>query len=186
MKALLLKLVYRCVIQSTLNFMEVSEVIVIAREKSESMARLARIMARLKPLIYATNSFVKLRDDELTFYCQTIDAATKLAAALPAKLQLAYSGSSTTLTACIEIQRMAYYFEVQTIRQVRLDACELKRSRKRANGWSRAALTFNGMELVRLDYHDRATSQALKERLWKLLQQQKGTRHRLERFDFVL
>lgn len=168
--------------------MEVSEAIAIAREKSEAFSRLARVLSRLKPLLYATGTVIRLRsqDEEVGFYCTTEADAMKLAAALPGKLDLAYSGASTTLYGSLEIQGVTYNFEVPTIRKIRLYECELKRTRKSASGWSHAKLLFCHLELAKLDYMDRATSKVLKERLWNRAIQQKQDKQRLERFDFVL
>lgn len=166
--------------------MEVSEAIAIAREKSESMSRLARVLSRLKPVIYATGTTIRLRDDELGFYCATEADAIKLAAALPCKLDLTYRGASTTLYGAVIIQGVTYEFQVPTIRKIRLAECELKRTRRRSGGRATAKLLFCELELAKFDYIDRISNKVMKERLWNLAIRQKEEKQRLEKFDFVI
>jgi hypothetical protein len=168
--------------------MEVAEVIALARSQSEALSRLARVLSRLKPLIYSTGTTIQIRfrDTEVTFHCMTVEDATKLAAALPCKLELAYRGASTTLYATVAIQDVTYDFQVPTIRKIRLDACELKRFRPRMGGRRKAVLLFCDLEIAKFEFIDRMGNKALKEKLWNIAIREKERNHRLEKFDFVV
>jgi hypothetical protein len=166
--------------------MEVSEAIALAREKSESMSRLARVLSRLKPTIYATGTTVRFRDDEMNFFCATESDAQTLATVIPSKLNLAYRGAGSTLYGTVHVQGVDYNFTIPTIRQVRLGDCVLKRKRRAVSGWFTAILLFNDLEIAKLDYRDRKSSPKLKEELWNIALRQKREKQRLERFDFVL
>jgi hypothetical protein len=166
--------------------MEVSDAIALARAKSESMSRLARVLSRLKSTIYATGTTIRLRDDELTFYCPTEADAAKLADELPVKLELAYRGASTTLYATHVIQEVEYHFEVPTIRKIRLPQCVLKRSRPRMGGRRSASLLFCELELAKIDFFERINSTPLKEKLWNIAIRDKDKYSRLSKFDFAI
>jgi hypothetical protein len=168
--------------------MEVSEVIAIAREKSEDLAKLARILARLKPTLYATGTSVQWRDDDVAFHCMTDADALKVAAAIPAPLELAYHGASTILTGRIVLGTIEFNFFVQTIRKIRLEQCEVKRKKRPSSiGWFEATLLFNGLEIAKMNYLARQfTPKTLKQRLWEIAIREKKEKERLEKFDLVL
>jgi hypothetical protein len=68
--------------------MEVAEAVAIVRRQSEQMAKLARILTRLKSTIYATGTVMQLRDSGADFHCQTEADAIRLAEVIPAKIAL--------------------------------------------------------------------------------------------------
>jgi hypothetical protein len=165
--------------------MEVAEAIAQARETAERMTRLARILARIKSVILSTGTRLRLSDHQVDFYCMTEADATKLAAALPGKLELTYRGASTSLGGTIVIQGLEFNFSVQTIRKIRLEQCEMKSKNRHVADWMEGMLIFNGLLLARLNYQKRDSRKA-KRMLWEKAIREKAGNERLEKFDFVL
>lgn len=169
--------------------MEVAEAIAVVRRNSEQLAKLARILSRIKPTIYSTGAFMQLRDSGADFHFQTEADAHKLAAALPAKIELAYSGHSTTLGAGYQIDDLVFQFWVPTIRKIRLSDCTVKKCRTApGTGWQKAKLLFLDLEIAEMRYANNSIQgkDVLKEKLWNCAIENKKHRHRLEKFDFVL
>lgn len=167
--------------------MEVSDAIAHAREKSESMSRVARILARIKPVIYSTGTTIRFDGDDLDFFCMTEDDAHRLAKSIPVELTLGYRGSSTILRGTTHVQGVDFNFTVPTIRKIRLADCEVKRKRRPSVcGWREARLIFCELELVKLSYQGHTLrSNKLKEKLWNMAIKQKAENKRLEKFEFV-
>jgi hypothetical protein len=167
--------------------MEVAEAIALARERAESMARLARILARIKPVITTTGTRLKMDDHQVDFYCATVPDATRLAEALPGKLELVYRGASTVLSGTIDIQGVDFNFSVQTVRQVRLDQCEVKRKKRPSSiGWMEARLFFHGLEIAKVNYLANQWKGNLRKKLWQVALQQKAGNERMAKYEFVL
>jgi hypothetical protein len=167
--------------------MEVSDCIAEARQIAESMARLARILTRIKPIIYATGATIRFHGEDVSFYCATEEDAMKLAQALPGKLELAYQGVSTTLYGTIHIQGVDFIFSVPTFRKIRFEDCTVKKSRAQyTTGWQKARLFFQDLELCELRYQNNSIRGDLKEKLWNHAIAKQKENHRLAKFVFVL
>jgi hypothetical protein len=169
--------------------MEVSEAIALARSRAEQSAKLARILTRLKSTIYATGTVMQMGDACVDFHCQTEADALKLAEVLPAKIELAYSGTSTFLSAGHRIGDLAFHFWVQTIRKIRISDCTVKKCRTtQSTGWQKAKLLFFDLELAELRYQNNSIQgkEMLKARLWDYAIEHQKSRYRLNKFEFVL
>jgi hypothetical protein len=169
--------------------MEVAEAVAIVRRESVQLAKLARILTRLKPTIYATGTIMQLRDSGADFHCQTEADAIKLAEAVPAKITLAYSGTSTTLGAGYQIDDLVFHFWVQTIRKIRLSDCTVKKCRTaQSTGWQKSKLMFQDLELCEFRYPNNSIQgkDVLKEKMWNFAIEHQKSKHRLGKFMFVI
>ena len=171
--------------------MEVSEHIANARVLANAYARMARVLARLKPVLKVTGTVVMCAwsGPEIIFTCQTVEDADKVAMQVPVKIDLHYTGHSSLLTFETEIGDVKYEFRVSTKRPITIDQCDVKRKKRRNWGdWYDAHLYFNEYELVKISYkkEQRILHKELKAKLWATAIEQRKTNQRLERFDFVL
>jgi hypothetical protein len=169
--------------------MEVAEAVAIVRRQSEQLAKLARILTRLKPIIYATGTVMRLRDSGADFHCLTEGEAIRLAEALPAKIELVYSGTSTTLSAGHQIDDLVFAFWVPTIRKIRLSDCTVKKCRTaQSTGWQKSKLFFQDLELAEFRYPNNSIQgkELLKEKIWNFAIEHQKTRRTLNNFMFVI
>lgn len=169
--------------------MEVSEAVAIVRRNSVQLAKLARILTRLKPTMYATGTFMQLRDSGADFHCLTEADAIRLAEALPAKIELAYSGTSTTLGAGHQIDDLVFAFWVPTIRKIRLSDCTVKKCRtEQSTGWQKSKLLFQDLELCEFRYPNNSIQgkDVLKEKMWNFAIEHQNSKYRLNKFMFVV
>jgi hypothetical protein len=169
--------------------MEVAEAVAIVRRQSEQMAKLARILTRLKSTIYATGTVMQLRDSGADFHCQTEADAIRLAEVIPAKIALTYSGTSTTLGAGYQIDDLVFAFWVPTIRKITLNDCTVKKCRTaQSTGWQKSKLLFQDLELCEFRYPNNSIQgkDVLKEKMWNFAIEHQKTKYRLNNFMFVV
>lgn len=166
--------------------MLVSEIVENMRETANALTSVSRILTRLKPLILSTGTNTAWdRDNQISFFCQSVEAVQKFGAALHAKIELKYPGASARLQAVYLCHGIEFRFTVETTRKVRLEDCTLERKRKSSSGWRTAILRFNGMELASLRYTGQSATEPTKKALWQIaLQNQK--KWRFEHYEFVL
>lgn len=169
--------------------MEVAQAVAIVRKESIELARLARILTRIKSVIYATGTTMQLRSSGADFHCMTEADAIKLAAALPAKIELTYHGTSTVLGAGVQIGDLVFQFWVPTLRKIRLEDCTVKKCRSKMNpGWQKSKLLFQDLEIAELRYPNNSIqgADALKAKLWEAAITQQKSKHRLTKFVYVV